>query len=166
MLSRYANLVIASLVFSLAGCGDRASVSVEAGYGPDPALPQPDKPLIPTVNIAKATGWPDGATPQAAPGLQVKAFAQDLDHPRWLYVLPNGDVLVAESDAPPKPEDGKGIRGWIMKKMMARAGSGGKSANRITLLRDKDGDGTPEERTAFIEGLNSPFGMALVGDQL
>jgi len=167
MPSRYAYLITASyLMLGLAGCSDTAKVPVEAGYGPDPILPAPDKSLFPTVNIAEATDWPDGATPQAAPGLHVEAFARDLDHPRWLYVLPNGDVLVAESDAPPKPEDSKGIRGWIMKKVMARAGSGGQSANRITLLRDKDGDGTPEVRTAFLEGLNSPFGMALVGDQL
>ncbi|MCQ4313075.1 sorbosone dehydrogenase family protein [Pseudomonas stutzeri] len=167
MPSRYAYLITASsLVLGLTGCGATAKVPVEAGYGPDPILPAPDKSLIPTVNIAEATDWPDGVTPQAAPGLHVEAFARDLDHPRWLYVLPNGDVLVAESDAPPKPEDGKSIRGWIMKKVMARAGSGGESANRITLLRDKNGDGTPEKRTAFLEGLNSPFGMALVGDQL
>ncbi len=166
MQRRYAYLFSTTLMLSLVGCGDTAKVPVELGYGPDPSLPEPNKSLLPTVNIAKATGWPDEAKPQAAAGLRVEAFAQDLDHPRWLYVLPNGDVLVAESDAPPKPEDGKGIRGWITEKVMARAGSGGQSANRITLLRDKDGDGTPEQRTVFLEELNSPFGMALVGDQL
>ena len=163
MSPRYVCLLGAVLVI-LTGCGDTASLPVQSGYGPDPALPEPRQTLLPTVNIAKATGWPEGAKPHAAPGFRVEAFATNLDHPRWLYVLPNGDVLVAESDAPPKPEVG-GIRGWIMKKVMARAGSGGKSANRITLLRDKDGDGTPEQRTVFLEGLNSPFGMALVGDQ-
>ncbi|HCJ30683.1 MAG TPA: sorbosone dehydrogenase [Pseudomonas sp.] len=166
MRCRYAYLATATLAFGLSGCGDIAKLPVDSGYGPNPALPEPNKSMIPTINIAEATGWPEGATPQAAPRLQVEAFARNLDHPRWLYVLPNGDVLVAESDAPPKPEDTKGVRGWIMKKVMARAGSGGDSANRITLLRDINGDGTPEERTAFIEGLNSPFGMALVGDQL
>lgn len=165
MQRRYAYPFSVVLVLSLVGCGDTAKIPVQSGYGPDPALPKPNKSLIPTVNIAKATGWPDGTQPQAAPGLRVEAFAQDLDHPRWLHVLPNGDVLVVESDAPPKPEGG-GIRGWIMKKIMARAGSGGESANRITLLRDRDGDGTPEQRSVFLEGLNSPFGMALVGDQL
>ncbi|WP_181295713.1 sorbosone dehydrogenase family protein [Pseudomonas sp. Q2-TVG4-2] len=165
MQRHYACLLAASLMLILTGCGDTANLPVQSGYGPDPALPEPNKSLIPTVNIAKATGWPAGAKPQAAPGFRVEAFARNLDHPRWLHVLPNGDVLVAESDAPPKPESG-GIRGWIMKKVMARAGSGGDSANRITLLRDKDGDGTPEQRTVFLEGLNSPFGMALVGDQL
>ena len=166
MPSRYAYPVAVTMLLGLTGCGDTATVSVESGYGPDPVLPEPNKTLIPTVNIAKATGWPEGAKPQAAPGLEVEAFARDLDHPRWLYVLPNGDVLVAESGAPAKPEGNKGLRGWITKKVMARAGSGGQSANRITLLRDADGDGAPEERTAFLEGLNSPFGMALVGDQL
>jgi len=96
----------------------------------------------------------------------VRAFAKGLDHPRWLHVLPNGDVLVAETDAPPKPEDSSGIRGWIAKTIMARAGSGTASANRITLLRDSDGDGTVDKRTVFLDGLNSPFGMALVGDRL
>ena len=158
-------LTTGTFILILAGCGDTATLPVEAGYGPNPELPAPKTSLVPTVNIAEATGWPDGQQPQAAQGFQVQAFARDLDHPRWLHVLPNGDVLVAESDAPPKPE-GQGIRGWIMKKVMARAGSGVKSANRITLLRDSDGDGTLEDRTVFLDGLNSPFGMALVGDQL
>lgn len=165
MPSRYPYLVAGTFILSLTGCGDMAKLPAEAGYGADPKLPEPSTSLIPTVNIAQAVGWPDGRKPQAADGLQVQAFAGDLDHPRWLYVLPNGDVLVAESDAPPKP-DGGGIRGWIMKKVMARAGSGGQSANRITLLRDSNGDGTLEDRTVFLDGLNSPFGMALVGDQL
>ncbi len=158
-------LTTGTFILTLAGCGDTATLPVEAGYGPNPELPAPKTSLVPTVNIAEATGWPDGQQPHAAQGFQVQAFARDLDHPRWLHVLPNGDVLVAESDAPPKPE-GQGIRGWIMKKVMARAGSGVKSANRITLLRDSDGDGTLEDRTVFLDGLNSPIGMALVGDQL
>jgi glucose/arabinose dehydrogenase len=166
MRSRYISLTTASLMLGLAGCGDMAKLPVESGYGPNPALPEPDKSLFPTVNIAEATGWPDGRKPQAAAGLEVHAFARDLDHPRWIYVLPNGDVLVAESDAPAKPEGDQGFRDWIAKKIMSRAGSGGTSANRITLLRDSDGDGTPDDRTTFLDGLNSPFGMTLVGDQL
>jgi glucose/arabinose dehydrogenase len=122
--------------------------------------------MIPTVNIAPAKGWPEGRTPKAAPGFAVAAFAANLEHPRWLYVLPNGDVLVAETTAPPKPEDGKGIKGWAMKKVMKRAGATPPSANRITLLRDADGDGVAETRSVFLEGLNSPFGMALVGRTL
>ena len=93
------------------------------------------------MNIAPAQGWPSGATPRAAPGTRVAAFARGLDHPRWLYVLPNGDVLVAETNAPPKPDDAQGIKGWLMGLVMKRAGAGVPSANRITLLRDTDSDG-------------------------
>jgi glucose/arabinose dehydrogenase len=117
------------------------------------------------VHIAPAKGWPEGRKPVAAAGTTVAAFAINLEHPRWIYVLPNGDVLVAESAAPPKPDNGGGgIKAWFMKKAMKKAGSAVPSANRITLLRDADGDGVPETRTTFLEGLNSPFGMALVGN--
>ena len=146
----------------LAGC-ETASLPFKAGTGPEPTLPAPNSSLIPTVHIAPAKGWPHGGAPTAAPGLAVRAFATGLDHPRWIYVLPNGDVLVAESNAPAKPDDGKGIKGWIMKKVMQRAGAGTPSANRITLLRDADGDGVAETRTLFLANLNSPIGMALVG---
>jgi glucose/arabinose dehydrogenase len=134
-----------------------------AGVGPDPALPPPATTLIPTVNIAPAVGWPAGAKPVAAAGASVSAFAAGLDHPRWVYVLPNGDVLVAETNAPPKPEDAQGLRGRVETWVMQEAGAGVPSANRITLLRDTDGDGVSDARFAFLEGLNSPFGMALVG---
>jgi len=150
----------------LAACGETSSLQVSDGTGPSPKLPEPNKTLFPTMNIAPAIGWPDGAKPVAASGTQVAAFAEDLDHPRWLYVLPNGDVLVAETNAPPKPDDNKGIKGWITKKVMGRAGAGVPSANRITLLRDKDHDGEAETRTVFLENLNSPFGMTLVGNDL
>lgn len=152
------------VALGLSACGESASLPVAAGLGPNPTLPPPDQSLIPTVNIAPAKGWPEGATPVAAEGLTVSAFTDGLDHPRWLYVLPNGDVLVAETNAPPRPEDMKGIRGWIMQLMMEKAGAGGSSADRITLLRDADGDGVVEERSTFLDGLYSPFGMALVGD--
>ncbi|MEO6928509.1 MAG: sorbosone dehydrogenase family protein [Casimicrobiaceae bacterium] len=151
---------------ALAACAGPALLADTATTGPRPMLPEPQHALIPTVDIAPAVGWPEGATPTAAAGLVVRRYAQGLDHPRWLYVLPNGDVLVAESNAPPKPDDGGGIRGWIMKQMMKRAGAGTPSANRITLLRDSDGDGRGGTRTVFIENLNSPFGMALVGNDL
>ena len=153
------------LLLVATGCRESATVSVEAGSGPDPVLPQPDKRLIPTVNIAPAVGWAQGVTPAAAQGLAVNAFASGLDHPRWLLVLPNGDVLVAETNAPPKPDDGKGIKGAVMKAVMKRAGAAVPSANRITLLRDADGDGVAELRTLFVENLYSPFGMALVGNE-
>jgi glucose/arabinose dehydrogenase len=154
------------LMLSLVGCGEKATLPERAGFGPQPTLPAPNPTLIPTVNIAPAKGWPAGATPTAAAGLSVNAYENNLDHPRWLYVLPNGDVLVAETNAPPKPEDSKGIRGWITKLVMKRAGAGVPSANRITLLRDADGNGIAETRTVFLQGLNSPFGMTLVGRTL
>jgi glucose/arabinose dehydrogenase len=137
-----------------------------ATTGPNPTLPEPTSSLIPTVKVAPAKGWPEGVTPKAAPGTQVNAFATGLQHPRWVYVLPNGDVLVAETNAPERPEEGKGIKGRAMKHFQKKAGAGVPSANRITLLRDADGDGVAETRELFLEGLNSPFGMALVGDVL
>jgi glucose/arabinose dehydrogenase len=150
----------------LVGCGDVATLPVSAGTGPNPTLPAPHQTLLPTVNVAPAQGWADGATPVAAAGLAVNAFATGLDHPRWLVVLPNGDVLVAETNAPPKPDDSKGLRGWVMGLMMKRAGAAPQSANRITLLRDADGDGVAETRSVLIDKLKSPFGMALVGNDL
>ncbi|WP_434558210.1 PQQ-dependent sugar dehydrogenase [Pseudomonas sp. Z4-20] len=160
------HLFIIALATGLAACGESSTLQVSDGFGPSPKLPEPNKTLIPTVNIAEAVGWPDGAKPTPAQGLQVVAFAEGLDHPRWLFVLPNGDVLVAETNAPPKPDDTKGIRGWVMKKVMGRAGAGVPSPNRITLLRDANHDGIAETRTIFLENLNSPFGMTLVGNDL
>ncbi|MEO8079792.1 MAG: sorbosone dehydrogenase family protein [Caldimonas sp.] len=157
-------LAIALAAASLAGCGDTARLTVADGTGPSPQLPAPASSLLPTVHIAPAKGWEGDAKPVAADGLTVQAYARGLDHPRWVYVLPNGDVLVAETNAPPKPEDGKGIKGWVMKKVMARAGAGVPSANRITLLRGIKADGTAETRTVFLDGLHSPFGMVLVGN--
>ncbi len=160
----------AAVVLTLAGGvfvvtrGDTAKLPETAAIGNSPTLPAPSPGLFPTVHIATATGWPQGATPTAANGMAVTAFATGLDHPRWLYVLPNGDVLVAETNGPPRPEDGKGIKGAIMGAVQKRAGAGVPSANRISLLRP-NGNGAAT-RTAFIENLNSPFGMALVGDTL
>lgn len=148
------------------GCGSRPNHSVDEGSGPDPVLPEPDTSILPIVNIAPAKGWPADKSPQPAPGFVVNAFATGLDHPRWLYVLPNGDVLVAESNAPPRPEDGDGIKGWITAKVMKRAGAAVPSANRITLLRDSDDDGVADLQSAFLQDLNSPFGMQLVDDEL
>ena len=162
----YMIVSVAALVIGAVGCGDLAQLTVASGTGPRPTLPAPHATLIPTLNIAPAKGWPSGATPQVGKGLQVVAFARDLDHPRWLHVLPNGDVLVAETNAPPKPGDNKGIRGWIQSFMMRRAGAGGVSADRISLLRDSDGDGIADVRSVLLAGLKSPFGMALAGPNL
>ena len=159
-------LLFASALASLAGCGAVAQSAPDAGIGPNPQLPAPEKSLIPTVHIAEAVGWPESAQPKAPAGFRVTAFATGLDHPRWVHVLPNGDVLVAESNAPPKPQDAKGLKGKFMKLFMKKAGAGVPSANRITLLRDADGDGVAETRSVFLQGLNSPFGMALVASEL
>ena len=159
-------VLLGVLVLTLAACGEMATLPISAGTGPRPALPPPQSNLLPTVNIAPASGWPPGASPQAAPGMHVTAFARGLDHPRWLHVLPNGDVLVAETNAPSRPDDAKGVKGWVMGLVMKRAGAKTPSANRITLLRDTDGDGVADLRSVLLDGLNSPFGMALVGNSL
>ena len=155
-----------ALLGSLAACGDTATLVPTAGMGATPTLPQPKTNLIPTVKIAPAQGWPDGTMPTAMAGLAVTALARDLDHPRWVYVLPNGDVLVAESNKPPKAEKSFSVKSWVMGMVMKKAGAGVPSANRVTLLRDADGDGAAETRSVFLEGLHSPFGMALVGANL
>jgi glucose/arabinose dehydrogenase len=157
------SLLFTVVAIMLTACGEVARLPVAAGIGVHPQLPPPNPTLIPTVNIAPAKGWPANGKPLAASGMAVNAFASGLDHPRWLYVLPNGDVLVAETNAPAKPEDGHGLKGWLMKWVMSKAGAAVPSANRITLLRDSNGDGVAEIRTVFIDGLNSPFGMALIG---
>jgi glucose/arabinose dehydrogenase len=145
--------------------GDVAKLPEAASMGASPALPEPTKRMIPTVNIAPAKGWQDGAKPTPASGLAVNGFATGLQHPRWLYVLPNGDVLVAESNGPPRPEEGKGIKGFVYRTVQKRAGAGTPSPNRIVLLRDANGTGIAT-KTVFLEGLNSPFGMALIGNDL
>ena len=152
----------------LVACGETAKLPVAAGIGPDPQLPPPTTSLIPTMDIAPAKRWPEGGQPATAAGTQVEAFATGLDHPRWLYVLPNGDVLVAETNAPERPlrKELLGVKGWVMGKVMQRAGAAVPSANRITLLRDADGNGRAELRSVFIDKLDSPFGMALVGNEL
>jgi glucose/arabinose dehydrogenase len=159
-------VVLGGLSLALFACGERANLPLTAGIGPQPQLPPPNLTLFPTVNIAPAVGWRAQERPTPAPGLAVVAFATGLDHPRNVYVLPNGDVLVAESNAPPKPDDSPGLRGFIMRWVMARAGAGVPSANRITLLRDTNGDGVAETRSVFLEGLHSPYGIALIGDQI
>jgi glucose/arabinose dehydrogenase len=152
--------------FALAGCAEQSILPPNADIGPTPEIVQPVKTAIPTVNVAPAVGWPSGGMPTPAEGLKVTAFASGLDHPRNVLVLPNGDVLVAETAAPPKPDDSPGLKGFVMRRLMAHAGAGGPSANRIILLRDTNGDGVADVRSTFLTGLNSPYGMALVGNHL
>jgi glucose/arabinose dehydrogenase len=147
-------------------CGGTSNLPEIQTIGTRPTLPEPNGSLLPTINVVEAIGWPDGATPVGAPGTTVTAFAKHLDHPRWVYVLPNGDVLVAETNAPPRPRDNTGIRGWFFKRFQKKAGGAAPTANRITLLRDTNNDGVADVRTVFAAHLNSPFGMALVGDHL
>ncbi len=167
-MTRSALFAASVLVLTLAGCGGaEGTLDPALGYGPNPTLPAPSPQRIPTVKVAEAVGWPAGRTPTPAPGFRVQAFASGLDHPRWLYRLPNGDILVAETNAPPRPEGKKGgLRGWVQGLFMKKAGAKTPSAERITLLRDADGDGVAELKTALLENLTSPFGMALVGEVL
>jgi glucose/arabinose dehydrogenase len=162
--------VLAALPFLAlaAGCGDHAHLNIAQSTGPAPVLPPEVHTPIPTVHVARAIGWPQGARPVAAEGLQVAPFATGLVHPRWLYTLPNGDVLVAETNAPPPDpaHQDHSIKGFFFRLFQRKAGSGVPSPNRITLLRDADGDGVAEVRVPYITGLTSPFGIALVGDTL
>jgi glucose/arabinose dehydrogenase len=166
--ARRARLGMWLLLLALAGAAraDTAKLAVADGTGPSPQLPEPNRQLFPTIDVAPSVGWTHGNTPAPAPGLEVRAFASGLVHPRWLYVLPNGDVLVAETNAPPRQDDSRGIVGWITGLFMKRAGATVPSPNRITLLRDADHDGEAEIKTTFLSGLESPFGMALLGDRL
>ena len=159
-------VVIAAGALLLWTGGESAKLSEMAGYGPKPELPAPNATLIPTINQANGIGWPVGAKPTPAAGLSVAAFADKLNHPRWLYVLPNGDVLLAETNSPPKPDDMKGFRGFVAGIIMGGAGAATQSPNRVVLLRDTDGDGVADKRFVLIQGLNSPFGMALIGGDL
>ncbi len=155
---------ISIMAISLSGCGDTSKIASQADFGPDPVLVAPESSLIPTLNIAPAEGWPIDAKPTVAEGLMVNRFAVDLDHPRWLYVLPNGDVLVAESNAPKSESSDWSFKSWIKGMVLEDAGAAVASADRITLLRDEDNDGVAETRHVFLDNLHSPFGMELIGD--
>jgi glucose/arabinose dehydrogenase len=167
---RHALIILVLFVIIAAGVWwwisrpDVARLSEAAVTGKTPQLSPARQQYFPTMKVAPAAGWSNGAKPVAAAGLQVAAYADKLDHPRWLYRLPNGDVLVAESNSPPRKVGG--ITGMVMGSMMKKAGAGGPSANRITLLRDTNGDGAADQRAVLLDGLNSPHGMALVGDHL
>jgi glucose/arabinose dehydrogenase len=147
-----------------AATADQKAAPHGPDYGPSPELSQPQENwLLPTIGWAKVDPWPEGKTPQAAQGLAVNAFAKGLQHPRWLYVLPNGDVLAAEaaSEASKSWSPRAIAQNYVMRQVRSIA----ESANRITLLRDKNKDGVADERHVFLEGLRQPFGMALIGDK-
>lgn len=152
---------LSALVMS--ACGESAKHDISTGMGAQPTLPEPVKTLIPTVHVAAVVGWNNANKPNTAPGLKVSAFAAGLEHPRWLYELPNGDILVAETNFEMQGLEGS-IKGWFAKYFLTKAGATGVSPDRISLLRDADGNGEAETKTTFIEGLHSPFGMALIGN--
>jgi len=164
--SSVSGLITTSLMsLALLGCQsvEPGAPDMTYGWGAAPLLKPPEPQTVPVMKLSKAVGWKPGETPVPAEGLEVQAFAQGLDHSRWLYELPNGDILVAETDAPQASSGRGGVLSWFAKHVMRFTGSGYPSADRITLLRDTDRDGSADYRTPFIEGLNSPFGMALVG---
>jgi glucose/arabinose dehydrogenase len=160
--------VAAMLALSLAACASTTEDIGDTGLGPRPELPSPQTSLLPTINIAPVQTRPSQSIPTAPPGFTVTAFASGLEHPRWVYPLPDGDLLVAESNAPAQHDEHGGIVGWVrkqvMKFVMKRAGAGVPSPDRIVLLRGQGG--TAQSRSVLISGLHSPFGMALVGDSL
>jgi glucose/arabinose dehydrogenase len=156
---------VAFLALVAAACSRPSTTPPEAQYGPDPKLPPPHRSLLPVILVAPVIGWKAGETPTPGQNFAVQPFATGLNHPRWLYVLPNGDVLVAETAAPGTDKPG-GIRGWVQRHAMKKEGSAVPSPNRLVLLRDADGDGTAESKTVFLQGLRSPLGMTLVGPHL
>ena len=170
----FLNMIVVLILLVLAGGTfliisrhrQKAQYDIVSEQGTQPRIATPRSSLIPLFKLATPIGWKAGETPVPAVGLRVQPFATGLDHPRWLLALPNGDVLVAETNAPPKPDDNKGFTGWVERKLQGEAGAAGASANRITLLRDTNGDGVADQRSVLVSGLNSPFGMALIGDQL
>jgi glucose/arabinose dehydrogenase len=151
---------LAGCCLLLAGCSDD-DFDISRQYGPDPVLPAPEASLVPDLKVAEVVGWEDGQMPAVPDGLVVAPYATDLANPRTVHTLPNGDVLVVQSKAPPgkplnRPKDI--IRGWIMS--MAAGGGGGKETNLVTLLRDTNRDGTVDERSDLLTRLTSPFGVA------
>jgi glucose/arabinose dehydrogenase len=156
------NSIFALSFLSLLGCTTTTNMAptTESEFGSSPSLVEPDPQLIPTAKIAKAIGFDDGIVPRAADGWRIQAFAQNLQHPRWLLDLPNGDILVAETDAPKGSGGFAGIKGLVAKFMMRRGGSNLGSANQIRLLRDTDSDGEADVSSVLIDNLHSPFGMA------
>ena len=168
MLKHIRNLAIIAVVLAIGAAfwitrPDEAQVPMDQMVGVDPVLGDPRPQMVPTVDIAEVARWDPDQQPTAAEGLNVARFADGFEHPRNLYTLPNGDILVAETNSPPR--DNGGIEGWVMKHLLGRAGADTPSADRITLLRDGDGDGEVDLRSTFLKGLNSPFGMAVIDDK-
>ena len=151
-----------ALMFALVACAQPEAPDEAAEYGPAPQLNEPESGLLPVINTARPVGWAEGAAPTAPEGFVVTRYAEGLEHPRWLYVLPNGDVLAAESST--RRASGDGLMSWIKNQVQRGAGALNGSADRITLLRDSDGDGAADVRNVFAHGLNQPFGMALIGE--
>jgi glucose/arabinose dehydrogenase len=167
--SHIRNILILTVIALVAGywyltTPDKARVDISRLTGAAPELQAPRRESFPTIKIAEIVGWKAGARPVAASGLRVNEFAGGLDHPRWIHVLPNGDVLVAESSAPKRPI--KDFQDWVARTLIFRAGGGDPSADRITLLRDTNGDGVADQRSVLLSGLHSPFGMALKDETL
>jgi glucose/arabinose dehydrogenase len=151
------------LAAALAACAQKGG-DPSRQYGPNPVLPEPHQYLLPPMSVPKEVGWRPGETPAVPAGLRIQAIATGLLHPRMVYTLPNGDILVVESNGPgTKPFR---VKDYIQGKVKARAGSAGKGGDRITLLRDTNGDGMPDLKTVFVDKLHSPFGVVLVGDTL
>ena len=157
-------LALGTGLFALAGCGGSGKMDAMTQVGPNPPLPVQNQYLVPPMHVAPVDKWQGGAMPTVAPGLKIAALATGFSHPRSLYVLPNGDVLVVESSGPPAPVNRP--KELIMGLVQGYAGAGAPGAQRITLLRDTNGDGKPDVRTTFLDNLNSPFGVALVGGDL
>ena len=150
-------------IASLAACAQKGDDPMKQ-YGPNPVLPEPKQYLFPPMSVPKEIGWKAGETPTVPSGLKIQAIATGLMHPRMVYTLPNGDILVVESNGPGTTK--YRVKDYIQGKVKARAGSAGKGGNRITLLRDTNGDGMPDLKTVFLEHLHSPFGVVLVGNML
>jgi glucose/arabinose dehydrogenase len=163
-MSRTAHKLAALTALAALGACDKPGGDPARQYGPNPYLPEPKQFLVPPMSVPDAVGWAVGETPSTSAGLKVQALATGLLHPRTVYTLPNGDILVVEGNSPGtepyRPKD------FIQGKVKARAGAAAKGGNRITLIRDANGDGKPELRTVFLDHLHSPYGVALVGDTL
>ena len=160
-------MLVGVSALTLAACNDDEAFDVQSQIGPHPNLPPQNEYLFPPMHLATVVGWKAGETPKVAPGLKIEALATGLQHPRSIHVLPNGDILVVESKAPgvqpiERPKD------FVMAAIESWVTSGGETgpSNRITLLREANGESKPEIQSVFLDHLTSPFGVALVGSDL